>query len=172
MWLCWSIMIPIGFLWARFVKGYPDDKSGMWFEGHRLMMSISFIIVLISAAYAISLTTNHLGTVHKIMGAAVVLAALYQVMSAVLRPHADPHNPTCQRLIFEYTHHTVGRLAILLSWVAIAYGLVSVTGISMTVVYIHIVISGIWIFIYFGLEIRKLMITRRNRNYEQIRNSK
>jgi len=172
MWLGWVIIIPIGFLWARFIRGWPDEKSARWFEGHRSLMSSGFVIIIISAAYSIAESPSHLSSVHQIMGATVILAALYQVISAVMRPHADPENPTYQRLLFEYTHHTIGRLAILLSWVTIPYGLLKVPGISMVVVYIHIVICGTWLLIYFILEIRKYLTARKNRGYEQVRINK
>jgi len=172
MWLVWVVILPIGFLWARFVRGWPDEKSARWFEGHRSLMSTGFVILIISAGYAIAESSLHLRSVHQIMGATVVLAALYQVISAVMRPHADPENPTFQRLLFEYTHHTIGRLAILISWVTIPFGMLKVPGISMVIIYIHIVICGFWLLAYFCLEIRKYLIGRKNRGYEQVRINK
>jgi hypothetical protein len=168
MWLCWAIIIPIGFLWARFIKGYPNDKSALWFEGHRTLMSVGFIIVLVSASYAIGQTSSHLDSIHKIMGVTVVCCAVYQVMSAVMRPHADPTNPSPQRLLFEYTHHFIGRCTIVIAWVTIGYGLLLIPGIDMSVIWGHLALSVIWLVIAFILEIRKAIVTRRSREYESL----
>jgi len=27
MWICWTLLIPFGFIWARFLKGYPSEKK-------------------------------------------------------------------------------------------------------------------------------------------------
>jgi len=168
MWFSWAIIIPCGFIWARFIKGFPNDKSALWFEGHRTLMSIGFIIVVVSGAYIIALTSTHLDSTHKILGITVLICALYQVMSAVMRPHADPTNPSCQRLVFEYTHHFVGRATIIIAWVAIGFGLMLVPGIAMSVVWGHIALSAIWLIFYFILEVRKQIIMRRNRDYESL----
>jgi hypothetical protein len=53
MWLAWGIILPSGYIWARFLRGYPNDKSALWFEGHRTLMTIGFTLVMISAAIAI-----------------------------------------------------------------------------------------------------------------------
>jgi hypothetical protein len=155
MWICWALLIPFGFIWARFLKGYPSEKSALWFEGHRTLMTTAFIIVLCAAGYAISLSSTHFDNIHKILGISVICGALYQVSSAVMRPHADPHNPSIQRRFFEWTHHTIGRLSILASWVTIAYGLMLVPGVEMTIVYIHAAIAAIWVLVMFVLEVRK-----------------
>jgi len=168
MWISWALIIPTGFLWARFIKGYPTDKSALWFEGHRTLMSIGFIVVIVSACYAIGQTASHLDSTHKILGVTVVCCALYQVMSAVMRPHADPTNPSPQRLLFEWTHHIIGRSTIIIAWVAIGFGLILIPGISMSVVWGHCALSCIWLVLALILEIRKGIIQRRNRDYESL----
>jgi len=167
MWISWTLLIPFGFIWARFLKGYPTDKSALWFEGHRMLMTTAFIIVICAASYAIGLSSTHLDNLHKILGISVVCGALYQVTSAVMRPHADPHNPSIQRRFFEWTHHTIGRLSILVSWVTIAYGLMLIPGVEMTIVYIHAAIAAIWVLIVFVLEVRKALA--KSHKYESLR---
>jgi len=129
-------------------------------------MTAAFIIVLCASSYAISLCATHFDNIHKIMGISVVCAALYQVSSAVMRPHADPHNPSIQRRFFEWTHHTIGRLAILASWVTIAYGLMLVPGVEMTIVYVHAAIAATWLLVIFVLEVRKGMA--KSHKYESL----
>jgi len=167
MWICWCIFIPAGFLWARFIKGSSYDTDAFWFEGHRLMMSIAFVILIIAAVYAIGQTATHMDSTHKILGITVVTGALYQVMSAVMRPHADPKNPTVLRLLFEYTHHSIGRLCIFVSWVTICYGLLIIPTIPLAVLYVHCVVCASWFSFWIILEIRKLML-RKNREYDPL----
>jgi hypothetical protein len=165
MWLCWVIIMPVGFLSARFLRGVPDDKfhCALWFESHRSIMSTGFIIILISAAYIIGLTETHLDTIHKRLGVTVLVGAVFQVMSAIMRPHAASDGKiTPQRLFFEWAHHAIGRITILIAWVTIPYGLVTIPGISMTVVYLHIVISICWLVLAMVLEIRKFINERRH----------
>jgi len=167
MWICWCIIIPAGFLWARFIKGSIYDKDARWFEGHRSMMSAAFIILIISAVYAIAQSSTHMDSTHKIMGISVVTGALYQVMSAVMRPHADPKSPTIQRLLFEYTHHSIGRISILVAWVTIGYGLDLIPGMPGAVLYVHSVFCGAWFSFWIILEIRKLM-SKKNNEYDRL----
>jgi len=161
-------LIPFGFIWARFIKGYPSDKSALWFEGHRTVMTTAFIIVICAAGYAISLSDTHFDNIHKVLGISVVCGALYQVTSAVMRPHADPHNPSLQRRFFEWTHHTIGRASIVVSWVTIAYGLMLIPGVDMTIIYIHAAIAAIWVLVMFVLEVRKALAVSRTNKYDTL----
>jgi len=129
-------------------------------------MTTAFIIVLCAAGYAIGLSDTHLDNIHKILGVSVICGALYQVTSAVMRPHADPHNPSFQRRFFEWTHHTIGRLAILVSWVTIAYGLLLIPGVEMSIIYVHAAIAAIWVLVMFVLEIRRAMA--KSNKYESL----
>jgi len=165
MWICWCVIIPIGFISARFLRFVPDDRfhCALWFEAHRTFMSVAFIVIIISASYIIGQTEVHLNSTHKILGVTVLVGAIFQVMSAIMRPHAtaDGQKISPQRFFFEWAHHSIGRATILIAWVTIPYGMVLVPGISMTIIYIHIVISICWLVLALVLEIRKYIQEKR-----------
>eukprot|EP01123_Difflugia_compressa_P007794 TRINITY_DN216_c0_g2_i1.p1 TRINITY_DN216_c0_g2~~TRINITY_DN216_c0_g2_i1.p1 ORF type:complete len:593 (-),score=58.51 TRINITY_DN216_c0_g2_i1:85-1863(-) len=167
MYMAWVIIFPIGFLWARYAKSLPQ---AMWFEGHRIIMTVGFAFALVSTCIAFGMVSGHFQTVwHGQVGLAALVVGLFQVCSGILRPHLDINKPkTCQRLVFEFFHHVLGRIGFPLSWAA-AYGGLSILSFVPTfLLYIHIVVCILWIFIHIGLEIRIYSKRRSKVGYDRL----
>ena len=147
-----GVLMPPVVIVARYFKITPRQKwprqldNPFWFVTHRRWGYVIGICVLLGLAFAAS--EEHwalrIANLHDVVGWAVVLLVLVQIVGAWLRgTHGGPVDPftrkqrppeqwagdhfdmTKRRVVFEYVHKGAGYVVIVLSVSAIASGLVA-----------------------------------------------
>lgn len=138
--LSWSVLLPLGVLWARYLKITPgqnwpeelDNKT--WWYGH-LIFQYAGVLLIIPALWLLwgREELPHQSGVHAYMGWTLVALAVCQVIGGLLR--GSKGGPTEQqmrgahfdmtprRVFFEYFHKTLGYAALLLGFITTMSGL-------------------------------------------------
>ncbi len=140
--LGWGVLCPLGVLVARFGKIWPgqdwprDLDRKTWWWTHLVLQYCGSVSVLIAVLMIARAPSTNAG-LHAIFGWAVVAFTVVQVLSGVLRgskggPTApladgsllgDHYAMTRRRRIFEYSHKSVGALALFAAVAALSTGL-------------------------------------------------
>jgi hypothetical protein len=140
--LAWCFLLPIGILAARFFKVLPwqdwprqlDNKT--WWYAHNVLQYGGVTLALVAAVW-VERTQGSAAWFHSLFGWSVVALMLVQVVGGLLRGSkggptepaddgslvGDHYSMTRRRKIFERAHKTLGYLAVLLAFVALATGL-------------------------------------------------
>jgi len=171
MYIAFVVCFPFGFLWARHTRNLKKD---LWFEVHRSVQTIGFIIAMAGGSLAIGMVGpgSHFSTAwHAQTGFAALVGIIYQVSSAIMRPHFNPEKQpkSLLRILFEVTHRFVGLGSIGIAWAAI-YGGLQLLASNNIFLYVHIAVIAAWLLIAFILEFRT--ITSKRRKYELINSKK
>lgn len=125
--LGWGLLLPAGFLMARYGKEkWPPVEGGSklgWFEYHKYIQVVGLLLVTI--AFAIGLAegskTNY---PHMSIGIVVSVLGIWQPINAKFRPHKKKGKvQEPRRVYWEYLHKGSGYIAILLGFVNIGLGL-------------------------------------------------
>lgn len=128
----WSVLIPVGVIWARFSKIAPGQKwpqeldNKFWWYGH-LTFQYSGLALMIPALWLIWNREElpHQAGYHAQMGWTLVCFGFCQMVGGLLRgTKGGPTEPelrgahfdmTTRRIIFEHIHKTLGYAALLLA---------------------------------------------------------
>ncbi|CAM8998295.1 unnamed protein product [Rhodiola kirilowii] len=116
----WGVMLPIGFLIARYLK-VAKSADPAWFYLHASCQSVAYIIGIAGFATGIKLGNESIGVInthHRNIGIALVVLATLQVLALFLRPNKDHKH----RLKWTIYHHLVGYIVIIMSVVNILKG--------------------------------------------------
>ncbi len=126
----WGLMLPLGVLIARFYKvgrrqNWPTEVHNMtWWFWHQVLQYAglgSFVIALLAVVY--ENRGLHLSSLHGKLGLLLVVLALHQFVSAMLRGDTEDHyTMNLRRLVFEFAHKTVGYAALALAPIVIVLG--------------------------------------------------
>lgn len=140
MFVAWNVLIPLGIIWARFLKVTPkqqwpqtlDNKT--WWRGH-VMLQYSGVFLMMPALWFVwdyGALPDQLGF-HGQLGWSLVLFAMLQITSGLLRgSKGGPtdttmkgahYDMTMRRVIFEYVHKNLGYLALFTAFSAVLTGL-------------------------------------------------
>lgn len=135
--LAWAFLFPIGILAARFFKVMPGQDwprvidNLAWWHAHLALQYTGGAVVLI--ALGLILWSPGGGGLHAVFGWWVIALCLYQFLAGWLRGtkggptdnsmRGDHYDMTPRRKLFEYSHKSLGYLALVLSVGAIATGL-------------------------------------------------
>jgi len=168
MYISWGILFPFGVIFVRYSKHL---KHALWFEVHRVTQTTGFLVALSGTVVAMLMVDgSHFNTAwHAQLGASALAVMMYQICSALLRPHVEPkQKKTIQRHLFEWSHHILGRMGIIAAWVNIFAGFQQL-GVSNIIIYTHAGIVGSWSLLYIIFEIR-MMLNRRH-SYERVHHS-
>jgi len=146
----WAVLAPASVLVARYLKITPRQSwparldNPFWFLTHRrlgygvALLTVAGVAIMLAARGQWAPTRS----LHTSLGWSLCLLAVFQVVASLARgTHGGPVNPftrqprppeqwpgdhfsmTRRRILFEYTHKTIGYLAILIAVVTIAAGL-------------------------------------------------
>lgn len=165
----WNVLIPIGVLWARYLKITPaqnwpqelDNKT--WWYGH-LILQCSGVILMMPAIYLILYREPlaHQSGVHLYMGWTLASLAAFQVLGGLLRgSKGGPTEPTMRgdhfdmtkrRIIFEYVHKSLGYLTLALALLTTITGMWQANAPRFIWIVIGIwwaiIIAGFWVLLF------------------------
>ncbi|KAM7271292.1 hypothetical protein ACFE04_030506 [Oxalis oulophora] len=114
----WGIMMPIGVIFARFLKGMmPENPT--WFYLHMICQTCAYIIGVAGWATGMKLgNESNICSMHRKIGITIFAFGTIQVFALFLRPKPD-HK---YRFYWNIYHHSIGYLVITLSIVNIFNG--------------------------------------------------
>eukprot|EP00924_Labyrinthula_sp_SR-Ha-C_P002634 snap_masked-scaffold_13-processed-gene-2.19-mRNA-1 protein AED:0.31 eAED:0.32 QI:0/-1/0/1/-1/1/1/0/358 len=128
MCLAWVIFAPMGILVALVHKKTSVQPSYLplhWFKMHQIFVVLAVLCTLIAfICIAVELEEVEFDTDHKLSGIGVVVLAVLQPVSGILRPHlpAKGEAKSKFRLLWEFLHQWLGRSLLLLAILALYYG--------------------------------------------------
>lgn len=115
--LGWGILLIIGAMVARYSKQWDPH----WFYAHALIQSLGFILGLVGIVLGIILNSELEVDVstHKALGLIILVLGSLQVMAFLARPG----KMSKVRKYWNWYHHNVGRVTIILAIANIFYGI-------------------------------------------------
>ncbi|KAK8272557.1 hypothetical protein V6Z11_D11G340500 [Gossypium hirsutum] len=123
LFLSWCILIPGGILAARYLKHVKGDG---WYQIHIYLQYSGLAIILLGVLFAVAeLRGFYVSSLHVKLGIAAIVFASLQPMNAYLRPEkpANREDASTKRLIWEYFHVIIGRVAITVGIAALFTGM-------------------------------------------------
>ncbi|XP_020249780.1 cytochrome b561 and DOMON domain-containing protein At3g61750-like [Asparagus officinalis] len=113
----WGVLLPIGAMVARYFK----RSDPLWYYIHAIVQLIGFIIGLAGVVAGVALYNKLHADVsaHRGLGIFILVLGILQVIAFFLRPDKDSKF----RRLWNWYHHGVGRLNLLLSVVNIYLGI-------------------------------------------------
>lgn len=115
--LGWGILIIMGAIVARHFKQWDP----FWFYFHASVQSLGFLLGVIGVITGIVLHNQlHIDVnLHKTLGIIILILGCLQVMAFVGRPNKESK----VRKYWNFYHHNLGRILIILAIVNIFYGI-------------------------------------------------
>lgn len=115
--LGWGILIIMGAIVARHFKQWDP----FWFYFHASVQSLGFLLGVIGVITGIVLHNQlHIDfNLHKTLGIIILILGCLQVMAFVGRPNKESK----VRKYWNFYHHNLGRILIILAIVNIFYGI-------------------------------------------------
>lgn len=159
MTVAWGLLLPAGVAASMLRGALPEGK---WFFLHRGLQCSGLLLSLVAVVLAVYSNTNKaLDNPHKILGAAILLAAILQPLGAFLRPHLDKEGgaKSAMRRAWEMQHKTLGRVLLLAGWTNLTFGAYQLKGrgYNATWFFYAIILSVVG----FGLLVAKKMCVPR-----------
>nr|XP_043622686.1 cytochrome b561 and DOMON domain-containing protein At3g07570-like [Erigeron canadensis] len=145
----WGVLIPIGAIIARYFK----HVKPFWFYAHSSIQLSGFIIGLSGIISGLILENRIEVNVakHKALGLIVITLGCLQIIAVLLRPSKDSK----KRKYWNWYHHNVGRLLIVLAAFNVFYG-IYLGGVGSEWNVTYGVFLGIIVTIALSLELRLL----------------
>lgn len=113
--IAWLVCAPIGIISATLFKKSRDAPYD-WFSTHRALLTAASVFTVIGFLIMVANFGFALDNLHTQVGFAVVIMAILQPISGVLRPHIEPGEPKeSKRIAWEYGHQWFGRLTVFLA---------------------------------------------------------
>ncbi len=145
MLLAWAVLLPIGVLIARFFKVMPHQDwpkeldNRAWWHAH-LILQWSGAVISVIGLVLIFVKVRRFGvttTPHHVFGWLTITLMLLQIFAGVFRgskggptypapdgsERGDHFDMTLRRRVFEYSHKTLGYLALICGSIALVLGL-------------------------------------------------
>ncbi|EOA14910.1 hypothetical protein CARUB_v10028240mg [Capsella rubella] len=119
--VCWGIFMPIGAMAARYMKTYKG-LDPMWFYVHIVFQSTGYFVGLLGGLGTAIYMAKHTGmraTPHTVIGMFLFALGFLQILALKARPDKD-HK---YRKYWNWYHHTMGYIVIILSVYNIYKGL-------------------------------------------------
>ncbi|KAJ3678184.1 hypothetical protein LUZ60_001987 [Juncus effusus] len=115
--LGWGILVPIGIIMARYFKHHDP----FWFYAHISIQGVGFVFGLIGILIGFSLDDTGASNegVHGGIGIAILVFGVLQVKAFFIRPNKSSKI----RRYWNWYHHNIGRIALILGIVNIFLGL-------------------------------------------------
>ncbi|KAL6992895.1 hypothetical protein U1Q18_011013 [Sarracenia purpurea var. burkii] len=151
--ISWGVMMPLGFMAARYLKAVGPRTDPLWFYVHISLQLPGFVIGMIGGATGLLLRSKSSGIHHPChmgIGITMFCLGLFQISAMILRPAKD-HK---LRYIWNWFHHIIGYTVILLGFVNIWLGF-NILKPAKEWVIAYAVIFGVLIFTTLLLEVWK-----------------
>ncbi|PWA60651.1 DOMON domain-containing protein [Artemisia annua] len=145
----WGVLLPIGAMIARYLK----HVGSYWFYAHSSIQLSGFFIGLSGIITGLILSDRIDVNVskHKAIGLIVISLAILQIIAVLIRPRKGSKS----RKFWNWYHHNVGRVLIVLAAVNVFYGIhLANAGSEWNVTYG--VFLGVIVTIALSLELRLL----------------
>lgn len=161
MLVAWSVLIPVGVFFARFVK----RKDPLWFHLHRGMVLSGYALSLAASALALAATCHHFAVlVHTLFAIVVTLSGLVTIILGATRPGKKSPN----RAKWRTAHRIFATTALLFAIANSATGFYMLgwffnDGAWRIVAYVYIV----WMIFVVGAFIAADLRQRRKRRAER-----
>ncbi|KAG5538975.1 hypothetical protein RHGRI_019504 [Rhododendron griersonianum] len=117
----WGIMMPLGFMAARYLKAFGPRADPLWFYTHVSLQLSGYFLGMSGGATRLVLGSMSSGNHHPChmgIGSALFALGLLQISALFMRPAKDHKH----RHIWNWFHHLTGYLVLLLSLVNIWVG--------------------------------------------------
>ncbi|EDO40900.1 predicted protein [Nematostella vectensis] len=151
MFIGWGVLLQGG----AFIARYFRHKDPWWFKMHRGLQVSGLVFAIGGFACAVvSVPFDHLMFAHGGLGLAIMIMGILQPLNAIIRPHKHRDgSPTRKRIIWEWCHKLLGRLALVLALINICLGLflAVVPQVAWTVWY---AVLGVFLVAYVVMELR------------------
>ncbi|XP_048580915.1 uncharacterized protein LOC5512598 isoform X2 [Nematostella vectensis] len=151
MFIGWGVLLQGG----AFIARYFRHKDPWWFKMHRGLQVSGLVFAIGGFACAVvSVPFDHLMFAHGSLGLAIMIMGILQPLNAIIRPHKHRDgSPTRKRIIWEWCHKLLGRLALVLALINICLGLflAVVPQVAWTVWY---AVLGVFLVAYVVMELR------------------
>ena len=169
MFIAWGVLLPCGILIARFYKitpkqNFPHELNNkFWWHSHLFLQATGCWIALFAVLFMLYYNSHTVDApIHRLLGWITMGLAVAQVLLGVFRGKSggpedpapdgswrgDHYDMTRRRYFFEYTHKTMGYVAVLFSWAATLTGLWYVNapkGMVLFIVLFWVVLVGVFI---------------------------
>lgn len=123
MLFAWLLFAPAGIITATFNKTRKAPMVKKWFMVHQALLTTTVFLTLIAFFIMVNQQGFMLPTSHSKLGFTVVILAILQPLSGVLRPHIVPGEAKSNvRVAWEYGHQIVGRVTMILAVAAAILG--------------------------------------------------
>ncbi|CAD6235551.1 unnamed protein product [Miscanthus lutarioriparius] len=140
----WGVMVPAGVALARFFKRFDP----FWFYAHVVAQGLGFLLGVVAVVAGFRLDDDEGPVItHKAIGVAVLVCAFLQVMALLARPAKE----TKASRYWNWYHHNVGRVAVVLGVANIFYGL-SLANERQEWSYVYGIFIGVFAVVYLVLE--------------------
>ncbi|MEO1745838.1 MAG: cytochrome b561 domain-containing protein [Pseudomonadota bacterium] len=142
--LAWGVLVPTGVLAARYFKIMPNQSwphevdNRTWWNTHRACQYSAAALTVVSIiVIRLAPEVTWSSGLHYIFGWTVVGLAVLQIAGGIMRGSkggptepapdgtlsGDHYDMTRRRIVFEYTHKTLGYFALLVAAIAILTGM-------------------------------------------------
>ncbi|KAL1198670.1 Cytochrome and DOMON domain-containing protein [Cardamine amara subsp. amara] len=142
--VCWGILMPIGAMAARYMRTY-QGLDPMWFYIHIGFQTTGYFVGLLGGLGTAIYMAKHTGmrsTPHTVIGLFLFALGFLQILALKARPDKD-HK---YRKYWNWYHHTMGYVVIVLSVYNIYKGLAILQPGSLWKIAYTVIISAIGLF--------------------------
>jgi len=118
----YTVLFPLGLMVAR----YGKSETGTWFKAHFFLQNYAFIVMLVGIIIGYTLPEIQFAsfTYHAVLGTIIFVFTVVQISMGYARPHKEKGEPLSPaRRIFEFVHHWLGRIIVILAIAQIAAGI-------------------------------------------------
>ena len=125
MLFAWIVFAPIGVVLTLTNKTMSSPHIKSWFKLHQACLTTTVFATLIAFTIMWNAVGFNVNTPHTQVGFAVVILAIVQPLTGVLRPHnpSPGKQKSMARLVWEYVHQWLGRSIMILAIAASVLGL-------------------------------------------------
>ncbi|CAM0904028.1 unnamed protein product [Alopecurus aequalis] len=146
--MSWGVLLPMGMMVARYFR----RQDPYWFYCHMAVQGIGFLVGIAAVVLGFRLDDDGLNNidVHKAIGIAILAMASLQVTAVLARP-----NKTSKvRRFWNWYHHNIGRVAIVLAMVNVFLGLTIAKEVSAYIVSYGVFVA-VWVMAVVAFEFKR-----------------
>ncbi|KAM3387912.1 hypothetical protein ACQJBY_010621 [Aegilops geniculata] len=144
----WGVLLPMGMMVARYFR----RQDPYWFYGHIAVQGLGFLIGIAAVVLGFRLNGDGLKNivVHKVIGISILSMACLQVTAVLARPDKTSK----VRRFWNWYHHNIGRVAILLAMANVFLGLTIAKEVSAYIVSYGVFVA-VWIMAVAAFEFKR-----------------
>ncbi|KAM0901143.1 hypothetical protein ACQ4PT_020155 [Festuca glaucescens] len=145
----WGVLLPIGIMVARYFR----RQDPYWFYGHMAVQGVGFLVGIAAVIIGFRLEDDD-GLknidVHKAIGIAILAMSSLQVTAVLARPN----KMSKVRRFWNWYHHNIGRIAILLAIANVFLGLTIAKEVSAYIVSYGVFVA-VWVVAVAAFEFKR-----------------